>query len=89
MHVYSLFQELRGNKLGSILLQHAIKEAHKKGFENLYLCTDLEGYYEKYSWSYVKEDYVFNGEPTKLYRNFNKLNINDYVEPYFSVIFER
>lgn len=59
--------ELRGNKLGSILLQHACKEAHKKGFEYLYLCTEIEGYYEKYGWSYVEEAYIFNGEPTKVY----------------------
>lgn len=40
--------EWRGNALGSSLLKHAVNEAHKKGFEHLYLCTDLEGYYVKY-----------------------------------------
>ncbi|WP_251550447.1 GNAT family N-acetyltransferase [Neobacillus muris] len=59
--------ELRGKGFGSLLLQHAAKEANKKGFENFYLCTDLEGYYEKYGWSYMAEAYIFNGQPTKVY----------------------
>lgn len=59
--------ELRGNEFGAALLEHAVKETNKKGFESLYLCTDLEGYYEKYGWSYLKESYIFNGDPTKVY----------------------
>ncbi|WP_423055741.1 GNAT family N-acetyltransferase [Bacillus atrophaeus] len=60
--------KLRGNEIGCALLRHALKEAHRKGFENLYLCTDLEGYYEKYGWVYIKNGYIFNGEPAKLYK---------------------
>ncbi|WP_406622013.1 GNAT family N-acetyltransferase [Bacillus atrophaeus] len=60
--------KLRGNEIGCALLRHALKEAHIKGFENLYLCTDLEGYYEKYGWVYIKNGYIFNGEPAKIYK---------------------
>lgn len=59
--------ELRGNALGSVLLRHAVTEGQKKGFEKLYLCTDLEGYYEKYGWSYMQKGYMFNGEATNIY----------------------
>ena len=59
--------ELRGNEFGAALLKHAVEETHNKGFENLYLCTDLEGYYEKYGWDYMKNAYIFNGDPTKVY----------------------
>jgi GNAT superfamily N-acetyltransferase len=59
--------KLRGNKFGSLLLQHAIKETTKKGYENLYLCTDLDGYYEKNGWSFLTNGYNFNGDSTKIY----------------------
>lgn len=59
--------ERRGSKVGSLLLQHALHETHKKGYKHLYLCTDLDGYYEKYGWEYFDKAYIFNGEPTKVY----------------------
>lgn len=59
--------ERRGNKLGAALLQHALREAAQKGYENLYLCTDLERYYEKYGWDCLGDGYIFNGDPTKIY----------------------
>lgn len=59
--------ELRGNKLGAVLLEHAVKETRKIGFENVYLCSDLEGYYEKCGWDYLVKAYFFNGDPTKVY----------------------
>lgn len=59
--------ELRGNKLGSLLLEHAVKEAAKKGFNKLYLSTDLENYYEKYQWEFFDKGYIFNGHKTKIY----------------------
>lgn len=58
---------LRGNKLGSKLIQHALQSAYERGFENLYLCTDLDGYYEKYGWDYMTDGYTFDGHQTKIY----------------------
>ncbi|WCK54049.1 GNAT family N-acetyltransferase [Aneurinibacillus sp. Ricciae_BoGa-3] len=62
-----IIPELRGNKLGSLMLEHAVQQATEKGFKNLYLCTDLDGFYEKYNWSYLSSGYIFNGDPTKIY----------------------
>ncbi|MFF2015847.1 GNAT family N-acetyltransferase [Paenibacillus sp. NPDC058177] len=59
--------EFRGNSFGAVLLQHALDETHKMGHNSLYLCTDLEHYYEKYGWSYLSEGFIFNGERTKIY----------------------
>lgn len=59
--------ELRGNKVGSILLNHALEETKSLGLTKLYLSTDLEGYYEKYDWTYLTTGYLFNGEAAKIY----------------------
>jgi N-acetylglutamate synthase-like GNAT family acetyltransferase len=59
--------ELRGNRVGSILLKHAIKETGGLGLPKLYLSTDLEGYYEKYGWTLLTTGYIFNGDATKIY----------------------
>lgn len=57
----------RGKELGSQLLQHAIEEITRKGYENLYLSTDLEGYYEKYGWTHGGEVYGPDGGSLKIY----------------------
>ncbi|MFG6494771.1 GNAT family N-acetyltransferase [Fictibacillus sp. UD] len=59
--------EYRGKEIGSQLLQHAIEETARKGFGNLYLSTDLEGYYEKYGWTHVGEVYGVDGGSLKIY----------------------
>jgi N-acetylglutamate synthase-like GNAT family acetyltransferase len=59
--------ELRGQNIGVKLLCHALQEARKMGYDNLYLCTDLEGYYEKHGWIHLTNGYIFNGEETKIY----------------------
>jgi predicted N-acetyltransferase YhbS len=57
----------RGQHIGKKLLQHAREETNKLGYNNLYLCTDLEGYYEKFGWIHLTSGYLFNGEETKIY----------------------
>lgn len=59
--------ESRGQKVGEALLNHAIEETRKIGYENLYLCTDIDGYYEKYGWKHSANAYLFNGVETKVY----------------------
>ncbi|WP_255253181.1 GNAT family N-acetyltransferase [Brevibacillus laterosporus] len=59
--------ELRGNRVGSILLKHAKEETKRLGLTKLYLSTDLEGYYEKYNWTFLTTGYIFNGDATKIY----------------------
>ncbi|MFD2614178.1 GNAT family N-acetyltransferase [Paenibacillus gansuensis] len=59
--------EYRGRKIGSLLLKHALQETEEKGHSKLYLCTDLNGYYEKYGWNHVTDAYIFTGDKTKVY----------------------
>lgn len=50
-------EDKRGNKLGSVLLEHGRKESKRLGFDKLYLCTDHNGYYEKYNWRFIGVGY--------------------------------
>lgn len=59
--------ECRGQNIGAKLLQHALRETQKMGHDNLYLCSDLEGYYEKFGWVHLTNGYIFNGAETKIY----------------------
>ncbi|RNA67679.1 GNAT family N-acetyltransferase [Alteribacter keqinensis] len=65
--------EHRGNEIGSKLLQHGLKEAAKKGYDKLYLSTDLEGYYEKYGWKNSGIVYGVSGGHIKLYEKYTGL----------------
>ena len=65
--------EYRGNEIGSKLLQHGLNEAAKKGYEKLYLSTDLEGYYEKYGWENSGIVYGVSGGHIKLYEKSTDL----------------
>ena len=60
-------EEFRGQGIGRLLLDHALRSAAKLGFRNVYLSTDLEGYYEGSGWSIYT--YAFNpsGEKWKVY----------------------
>ncbi len=59
--------EQRGREIGSLLLNHAVQETTKKGYNKLYLATDLNGYYEKYGWRHLTDAYIFTGDMTKVY----------------------
>jgi N-acetylglutamate synthase-like GNAT family acetyltransferase len=58
----------RGKGLGSNLLEHALQEAHEKGYKHLYLTTDLEGYYEKYGWIHTTEAIGLSGGSMNVYQ---------------------
>jgi len=58
----------RSLSLGRLLLEHAAEEARGKGYGSLYLCTDLEGYYERYGWIHIGKGYGIDGAETKIYR---------------------
>ncbi|MBT8264126.1 MAG: GNAT family N-acetyltransferase [Muriicola sp.] len=57
----------RGNAYGSLLLEKAGKDAKKAGFENVYLCTEHIGYYEKYGFTYIGQGYHPWGEESRIY----------------------
>jgi predicted N-acetyltransferase YhbS len=58
--------EYRGQR-GAALLQHAEQEARRKGYDRLYLCSGLDGYYEQFGWSHFANGYAVNGAETKIY----------------------
>lgn len=58
----------RGKAIGSQLLEHALAEAAGKGFDHLYLSSDLEGYYERYGWKHSGETYGVSGGSIKVYK---------------------
>ena len=60
-------QKHRGNAYGLLLLEKAKLDALAAGFENLYLCTEHIGYYEKYGFNYVGQGYHPWGEESRIY----------------------
>lgn len=60
-------EEHRGNGYGSLLLNQAKDDTKLGGFENLYLCTDHIGYYEKYGFKYIANGYHPWGNSSRIY----------------------
>ncbi|UAL47611.1 GNAT family N-acetyltransferase [Sutcliffiella horikoshii] len=60
-------EEHRGKGIGAKLLEHGLSVAAEKGYENLYLTTDLENYYERYGWKNSGIAYGPGGGSIKLY----------------------
>ena len=56
-------EEYRGNGYSKILNDAILKEAKDRGFNKIYLKTDLINYYEKFGAKYIED--LANGE--KLY----------------------
>lgn len=64
-----LFVELeyRGKHIGAQLQTHAINQAKLRGYENLYLCTDMTGYYEKTNWRFIGKGFSLFDDETRIY----------------------
>ncbi len=60
-------QTQRGNAYGSLLIEKAKEDTRKAGFKNMYLCTDIIGYYEKYGFRYLGDGYHPWGEQSRIY----------------------
>jgi GNAT superfamily N-acetyltransferase len=61
-------QEFRHQGIGVQLQRFAITQAAKLGYDNLYLFTELEGYYDKSGWDYIGESTDYEGEAINLYK---------------------
>ncbi len=61
-------EKYRGNEYGSLLIDKAKDDVKKAGFDNLYLCTDHIGFYEKYGFNYIGQGYHPWGEESRIYR---------------------
>ena len=60
----------RGNDFGSLLIEKAKQDTKMFGFDYLYLCTSLIGYYEKYDFKYIGQGYHPWGEESRIYGSF-------------------
>jgi GNAT superfamily N-acetyltransferase len=59
--------EYRGRSLSEQLLAHATAEAGRLGFEQLYLTTTLDGFYEKYGWTRIEDGFSVLDGPSRIY----------------------
>lgn len=53
--------------VGTALQDHVVNEARRKGFERVFLCTELNGYYEKNNWHHIGYGYLNTGQAVKYY----------------------
>ena len=60
-------EEQRGRNLGAMLQQHAKAYMKSKGFDKLYLCTDMNDYYEKNDWIDIGIGYSIGDDLYKIY----------------------
>jgi GNAT superfamily N-acetyltransferase len=69
-------KNFRGKGIAANLLNHGLRQAALKGFDTLYLSTDLEDFYEKKGWTFFDYGYGVSGIKLKIYshqtRLFNK-----------------
>lgn len=67
-------EDHRGIGIAERLLDHGLKEANQKGFDNLYLSTDLENFYEKKGWKHYCEGFGVSGGTIKIYSRTTNAN---------------
>lgn len=60
-------KDYRGNSLGNLLIEQVKKDAKQEGFKCIYLCTELNDFYEKYGFEYIGQGFYPDGEPSKIY----------------------
>ncbi len=53
--------------IGLALQDHVVREAKRKGYERVFLGTELEGYYEKSNWKRIGLGYLYTGQAVKIY----------------------
>ena len=60
-------EDQRNKRIAGQLIQHALCETSKKGFEQLYLSTHLNGFYENKGWKHVANGYHIDDSEIKIY----------------------
>lgn len=67
--------EYRGRRCAGKLIDHAMRTVGDNGVEQAYLCTDHEGLYEKYGFSYIENRVSIYGEDSRvMVRRVERLN---------------
>ena len=59
--------DYRGHAYGSLLIDRIRSDAAKKGYDKLYLCSDHEGFYEKYGFERIAVGYHPWGETSGIF----------------------
>lgn len=59
--------EYRGQHCAGVLLKHALHLAGQHGAEQVYICTDHVGLYEKYGFTYLENRVSIYGEDSRIY----------------------
>lgn len=60
--------EHRNKGIAEKLLNHGVSETQQKGFDSLYLSTDLENFYERKGWTYFTNGFNIVDNEVKIYR---------------------
>ena len=60
-------KEYRRRGLATRLLEHGLQQARMKGFDQLYLYTDLVNFYEKTGWKNIAHGYTTTDQKVKIY----------------------
>lgn len=58
----------RGRGIAERLLDHGLAQASSKGYDYLYLSSDLENFYERKNWEHYCDGYGVSGGSIKIYR---------------------
>lgn len=61
-------EKYRGNNYSKLLIEKAKEDSKKAGFQNLYLCTDHIGFYEKMGFKYIGQGYHPWEEESRIYQ---------------------
>ena len=70
-------EKYRTQGLGGKLLHHGLQQAKIKGFDELYLSSDLINFYEKKGWKHICQGYNVFGEEIKIYAKNTGLVTNE------------
>ena len=68
-------EEYRNRGIDEKLLEHGLKEANQKNFDNLYLSSDLIHYYENNGWKVLGNGFNLFGEEIKIYSKKTEIEI--------------
>lgn len=61
------FPEYRGHRLGGRLLDFAVRQAGKQGYPQVYIATDHIALYEKYGFTYLRNQIDVYGTDSRIY----------------------
>ncbi len=60
-------EAFRGKHLAKLLIEKTIEDAKNLNFSHIYLCSDIEKFYEKFGFHYLATGYQITGDSIKIY----------------------